>query len=198
MPPRHHILVLAAGRGVRMGGPKALLMIDGRSWWQHQQARLAPLALPVTWVVSSLVQQAMVASSVSLPEIVTADPALPMFGSVLVGLNSLKERSPEGIYILPVDCPAPSAQVWHALGASRQASFPTHNDKRGHPIYLPWSFVTGTLFPAASGGDPASPDLRLDHLVAPVARAVPVNDSAVATNLNTPEDVRAWLAGGGG
>ena len=61
MPALDHtrVLVLAAGRGRRMGGPKALMMVEGEPWWMRQRRRIAEVGIPMTWVVSPQVLDEM-------------------------------------------------------------------------------------------------------------------------------------------
>ena len=52
------VVVLAAGRGTRMGGPKALMEVRGRVWWRWQREWLAPAeaaGATVVWLVSPVV-----------------------------------------------------------------------------------------------------------------------------------------------
>jgi CTP:molybdopterin cytidylyltransferase MocA len=124
---------------------------------------------------------------------VESSPALPMFASILKGIASLRASPPQGVFILPIDVPAPARAVWEALCDQDSVSIPTYMDTRGHPLYLPWWWIDEVL--RASPDSASVSLLRLDRLVEPVARFVNVHDRAVAFNLNTPDDVRRWLAG---
>ena len=191
MPPsdKDHIVVVAAGRGKRMGLPKALMPVGGRPWWRHQHERLGTLERDTTWVVSCEVRREIELVAGAPRRCLIGDAAAPMFASVLVGLESLKSDPPRGVFILPVDVPAPGPTIWQALAAAKTVAVPTHRGKRGHPVYLPWTVVERKVLDAGAGGR----DLRLDDLIRPIAREIEVDDAAVATNLNTPADVRAWL-----
>jgi CTP:molybdopterin cytidylyltransferase MocA len=87
-----------------------------------------------------------------------------------------------------VDVPAPGPAVWPLLAAVSGIAIPTHARRRGHPAALPAPWIQTVLRPALQRRTPE----RLDRLIAE-AREVPVDDPAVATNLNTPEDLHAWL-----
>ncbi|MCC6321526.1 MAG: NTP transferase domain-containing protein [Phycisphaerales bacterium] len=193
-PSLAHVLVLAAGRGVRMGGPKALMDVGGRPWWRHQRDCLPRPGFTTTWVVSPGVRDGMSVKS-DRPELVVVDPDRPMFASILAGLASLRASPPGSVFILPVDCPAPSMHVWEALAspANRDSvTIPTHMGATGHPVHLPWRFVTDVLDPAVSAAADAD-TLRLDTFIGSRARRVPVDDPRIAMNLNTPGDVKEWL-----
>ncbi len=190
---RCHVLVLAAGRGTRIGGPKALLDIAGRPWWQHQSAALASVGIAATWVVSDEVRAALASHQGAPPRLVTAASDAPMFASLLAGLRSLPDASIDGVFILPVDTPAPAPAVWHALAQAGGVAIPAFQGRSGHPVLLHSPWVRGLLSRIAHEHlDPNS--LRLDQLIAPVARQIPVDDPAVCVNLNTIDDVQAFLA----
>lgn len=201
-PPQHlHTLILAAGRGTRLGGPKALLTINHQPWWRIQSHRLAATKVPVTWIVSDLVRAALAEHQDAPTHLVRADSAAPMFASILAGLRVLAESPPQGVFILPVDAPAPEPSVWHALAAAATdaspVTIPTFQSKTGHPAFLRWSWVERTLFRAVDSTAPQDlAALRLDTLIAPVAQAIPVSDPSVAVNLNTPDDLSAYLSSG--
>ncbi len=179
-----HVIVLAAGRGLRAGGPKALHGVGGRSWWQIQQERLAHVGLPVVWVVSERVRAGMGAAA---PEqTVLADEMAPMFASVLVGADHVARKGgARGVFVLPVDVPASSADVFTDVARCADAAIPVHAGQHGHPLYLSWTLVRERILGA-------SPEGRLDRLIADVRTEVEVGDPSVAINLNTPEDFLRW------
>ena len=190
-------MVLAAGRGVRMGGPKALMECNGAPWWRTQRARLAVWGARELWVVSDAVEEAMRARA-DQPEMVVGDSAAPMFASIALGIAHLRRNPPTGIAILPVDVPACSADVFRLLAADTdRPTVPMHHGHRGHPIRMPWSFVESAILPRID--DPTwTATARLDAIVRDAMVEVPVDDASVAVNLNTPEDLARWARGAGG
>ncbi len=172
-----------------MGGPKALMNVGGHPWWHVQAERLVAVGLPVTWVVSEEVARAIEAArprpALSL---VRADPDAPMFESLMTGLRANAAAGPRGVFVLPVDVPAPLIEVWRALAGSITPAVPEFERRRGHPVYLPWGWVEKRLLEA-----PTTEKRRLDVLIRDDVRAVGVNDGTVTINLNTLADVRAWL-----
>lgn len=185
-------VVLAAGRGTRMGGPKALMTVGGRPWWVWQSERLARERIPSLWVVSPEVRAGIERVGPAPFPMVEGDSESPQFESFMAAVRVLSERPPEGVYVLPVDCPAPPRGVWQALCEAGDVAVPTFMDGKGHPVYLPWEWVAEALR-AMPDHDRAS-QLRLDALIAPVAKLVNVHDPSVAVDLDTPEDVARWLA----
>jgi len=203
------VVVLAAGRGTRMGGPKALMVVRGRPWWQWQSERLAAAAAvgaAVYWVCSVEVMRAM--EGARLPgRLVAGDSGAAMFGSVRVGLEAAAavERDGgqrlRGVLVLPVDVPgAGVATMERLVEAGRDGPVaPAHQGVRGHPVWLnrEWILrVFETAVAVAGGGGAADASLRLDGLLAGGLRMLEVEDASVVVNLNTPKDVEAWVGSG--
>ncbi len=190
------VLVLAAGRGTRMGTPKALMRVGGEPWWAVQQRRIDDAGPAQTWVVSAPVRTAMVEQGARL-DCVTADGGLPMFESLVAGLVRLGDDPPRGVFVLPVDVPAPGRGVFGVLPGPGAVA-PVYRGKPGHPVYLSWGWVRRRILTPGQGG--AAPPLsgdqrRLDRLLAGEVVRVEVDDPATVANLNTPEDLERWLGG---
>jgi CTP:molybdopterin cytidylyltransferase MocA len=199
----NRVIILAAGRGLRAGGPKALHRLRDEAWWKVQAGRIATIGLPTTWVISRRVQDGMVHDGGPPPGAVLADEMAPMFASVLAGARAVQSQSDEsrhggsppirGIFILPVDVPAPDKDVFDALStamanrADIAAAIPTCSGKHGHPVYLAWSFVHARLL-----GETHGPGARLDNLIGQSRIEVDVADPSVLENLNTADDFDRW------
>lgn len=185
------VIVLAAGRGTRMGGPKALMDVGGRPWWQWQMERLGAAGLESVWVVSEEVLAAMEEGGPEAEWFAMGDPDEPMFDSIVTGVSALEgEPDVRGVFILPVDVPAPAPAVWQALAADASVGVPTFESRHGHPLYLSWSWIEEHVLPVRAHTE----SYRLDAMIRDTLREVPVTDPDVVTNLNTLADVEAWLA----
>jgi CTP:molybdopterin cytidylyltransferase MocA len=186
-------LILAAGKGTRMGTPKALMSSGSEPWWQTQLSRLHQAHIESVWVLSPEVHSIIGLGSLAPANVVLSDAARPMFSSIRAGIDSLRARPPRGIYILPIDVPASRDRaLWLSLQSTSVPTAPTFQGKRGHPIFLPWAWITSTFDPQlATASDPES--LRLDELLRPSVLEIPANDPVVVCNLNTPEDFRRFL-----
>lgn len=186
------VIVLAAGRGRRMGGPKALMQVAGRVWWRNQERRIGAAAralggLKSCWVASPDVMAAWAGVADRPAWVVAGEPDAPMFVSVAAGVRAVAAgQSPvAGVFVLPVDVPAAAdGAVWRGLASVGSVARPVHGGKHGHPLYLPWPWVERELRPRLNelGG-------RLDELISSVVSDVAVSDECVVWNLNTPEDV---------
>jgi CTP:molybdopterin cytidylyltransferase MocA len=180
------VIVLGAGRGTRMGGPKALMQVGGSPWWLRQLESLTGAGLSPLWVVSPEVGAVLEADRRFLKQArVEADPDAPMFESIRAAVRFLEAAAPRAVYILPMDSPAPEPAVWMTLAAAPPAAAPIHANEHGHPVYLDWTFVRERIAGAPAGA-------RLDQLIAPHVRYLRVDDPRVTLNLNTPDAVRAY------
>ncbi|MGQ0628432.1 MAG: nucleotidyltransferase family protein [Phycisphaerales bacterium] len=182
------VVLLAAGQGRRMGGPKALMNLSGRAWWAVQNDRLA--GRRAVWVASAEVRPALV----GVVSVVAASTD-PMFESVRVGVrHALEDAECRGVFILPVDVPVPGAVVFAALEAAAAdgPALPAHRGVRGHPAFLPRDWATDHILNA-----PLEPPPRLDALMKPSETIVDVDDPSVCVNLNTPADRARFEAGAG-
>jgi CTP:molybdopterin cytidylyltransferase MocA len=189
------VLVLAAGRGTRMGRPKALMEVGGRPWWRVQQDRLVRCGRPPVWMVGSAVRTALSERPDAPPRMIDADSASPMFMSVLAGVLVVRsEQSWAFLHILPVDVPTPAFSTFERLesAAGDGVAVPLHEGATGHPVCLSRQWIERVLIPASVAGQPER--LRLDLLTAPDRTILEVDDADVVTNLNTPDDVARWLS----
>ncbi len=204
MPPADAdfaILVLGAGKGSRMGGHKIVMNVGGRPWFEWQRERLERVLCRTLWMVPvgvpglSNPPDAPAARGISMATAWGGDNA-PMFMSFLAGLYIIRsgctERRAGGLFVLPIDTPAPAPRVWHRLATSGRVAVPSFRGSRGHPVFLPWTWIADRIMPAVDAAHPST--LRLDHLIAPDITLIEVDDPDVAVNLNTPDDVVAWLA----
>lgn len=171
-----------------MGCPKALMKIGSRSWWEIQADRLDSIEMASVWVVSSEVQRGLGSEGKSQISTLCADSGLPMFESLVAGLESVGTEECTGLFVLPVDVPVPVGNVFEALRATEQVSVPTFKKRRGHPVYLPMDWIQSINWNHLPEGL-----RRLDRLIASDVVEVPVDDPDTVVDLDTPEDVQRWL-----
>jgi CTP:molybdopterin cytidylyltransferase MocA len=137
---RIHALILAAGRGARVGGPKALLTLDGETFL----ARVARLLRRpgVERVMAVLGHEAdRVRREAALPPdvgvTVNARYAEGMLTSILAGLDHAEAAGAEAVLVHPVDHPLVEAAtvdaVVAALAQGATIAVPSHGGRRGHP-----------------------------------------------------------------
>lgn len=188
-------VILAAGKGDRIGGPKALLA------WPSPSGGERPLAIAHA--------EERIAAESERAVIVTRKQMLPTLlryvrpGVDLLASDAADDLGPAGslafavprlggvekVVVTPVDAvparAATVAQLLARLDASPDvlAVRPTHNSRGGHPVVL--------RAEALSRYAEASPPPLRDHLKSLGPRCVdePVDDAAVLTDLDRPADV---------
>jgi molybdenum cofactor cytidylyltransferase len=184
-------LVLAAGQGRRMGGPKALLELEREPLVRRHVQRLAEVGcVPQVVVAPSAWADAVRGLlSGSCAHVVAGDPA-SQSASVALGLTALLTLtglSPAQLTVLitPVDLLPARVDTLRMLVSALEphglAITPRHGGRGGHPV-----LVRGSLLARLRMADP--PSLR-ELLGAAGARRsyVDVADPRVLGDLDTPE-----------
>lgn len=192
--PTYAGLVLAAGRSRRMGSPKPLLDLDGRTFLRaaidilHEGG-----CTPVVAVVpddAEVAAEARAAGAIA----VRGRPNAEQVDSLRAGLERLPEDA-RGVIVLPVDHPLVRADTIRALieAAARESDAivrPVHGDRAGHP----------TCFPRATW--PALRDPGLPRGARSVVEAdgirtvdVAVDDPGIVADLDTPDAYRRHVGG---
>ena len=137
---RIHAIILAAGRGARAGGPKALLALDGETFLARVARLLSrPGVERVTAVLGHEADR--VQRGAALPSevgvIVNAHYAEGMLTSILAGLDQAEAAGADAILLHPVDHPlidpATVDAVVGALVGGSPIAVPSHGGRRGHP-----------------------------------------------------------------
>jgi CTP:molybdopterin cytidylyltransferase MocA len=180
-------IVLAAGEGRRMGGPKARLALGGSFLVERHVAALARACARVVvvvrpadaaWVDAALATRpgAVVIGAITPAPAASLQAALPWCGS-------------ERVVVTPVDLLPPAASTLEALLRAIDddvlAATPTYRGRGGHPVVVRRALL-----------DRLSPDRTLrDVLASAGARRVriAVEDPHVVGDLDTPSDCAAAL-----
>lgn len=191
-----HAVILAAGRGERMGGPKALLTLGGETFLARC-ARL--LRRPgIARLVAVLGHDAeRVAREAGLPPdvatVVNPRYAEGMLTSILAGLEAAEAAGADAVLVHPVDHPLlPAATVdavVAALAAGATIAVPSHDRRRGHPAGFArsaWGALRAARPEEGARGVLARHPEWIAHL--------PSGPDCL-TGINTPEDYRRLLGG---
>jgi CTP:molybdopterin cytidylyltransferase MocA len=183
-------IILAAGRSRRMGTPKALIHLGGRTLLDRLvetflRAHVSPLVVVASGVTLEL------ARSLEGIELVEGDSELPMIDSVARGLKRVENRAHWAL-VQPVDAPFTSVEMIAALrgGGGLLARALCHLGRPGHPILLPRSLYPEIL-ERPEGGIRAILG-RYD------VELVEWPDAAPLADLDTPEDLEQWQSAHGG
>lgn len=182
-------IVLAAGLGRRIGGPKALLSLDGRTFLERAVRALSEAGLEVVVVVNPVVDAAVSKGALPARLVVNPDPdgQNGMFGSVRLGISEALNLGAIGALLLPVDLPLVTSEdvraVLTRLRAGAAVAVATHDTRRGHPIGVNRAVMEEIAT------DPSATTLR-DIVRKNPGRVVevPVSGGAI-TGVNTKEDL---------
>jgi nicotine blue oxidoreductase len=142
--PAQPVLILAAGHGRRLGGPKAFIVVGGRTFVERILSRCAEAGAPTTLAVDAhhaARWEALLARwQGPPPRRVEADGTRPMVESVRAALAV--GGFAQGVWVWPVDAPFLSAAGWRAARAA-VAGAPLAiwklraEGRSGHPLWLP-------------------------------------------------------------
>jgi CTP:molybdopterin cytidylyltransferase MocA len=199
--PRERVatIVLAAGAGTRLGGPKALLV------WPGPAETERPLAI-------AHAEERLAAESGRVLVVTRRPVVASLLGFVRPGIDLLASDAPDDLgpagslafasprlgdvdvaLVTPVDAlPAKAETVARLLAAlaadpARLAARPVFHGRAGHPVALRRAAL-------ARYSKPEPPPLR-DHLhsLGAACASVDVADPTVLVDLNTPADVMGAL-----
>jgi molybdenum cofactor cytidylyltransferase/nicotine blue oxidoreductase len=178
-------IVLAAGSGSRMGGPKADLTVDG--------VRLLDRAVAAALGggcerVLAVVRDDTSVSGAQL--IVNPDPDLGMRSSLALGVAAaIEEQPPAALAVLLVDTPGIGPDAVRAVVSRWQPNricVGTYAGRRAHPIVMAPQRWLDAL--ALAGPDEGARRYLREHAELVDEVAVP-GDPA---DLDTPADLRSW------
>jgi molybdenum cofactor cytidylyltransferase len=185
-------IVLAAGAGKRVGGPKALLMLEGRSFLAHAAAALSrPGVAGVVAVLgydAARVQKESgpLSGGIDVDSVVNDAHETGMLSSILCGLEHAAARHADAVLVHPVDHPRVAAatvdRVIAALQDGGRIVVPSYEGRRGHPAGF-----SRAVWPALRA---ASPDQGARQVLAehPDWIVHVAGDAGSISGVNTPEE----------
>lgn len=181
------VIILAAGESKRMGTPKPLLKLGGRTFLERilacpylKKSNIHPLI-----ILGHKVKLICENITITYPWEFNKYYTDGRITSIQLGLRMMPETL-EGTFIWPVDCPLVPEEVFETLeqqftGPS-SILIPCFNNRRGHP-----PLIGSTFFPAIQ-------DLKLSQSIRDIYQlnqdkiiTVPVSSDTILDNINTPE-----------
>lgn len=196
-------IVPAAGRSRRMGAPKLLLQLGGRTVIDTVLKSWIDSCVCETVVVARADDATLLARcrrhDVHL--IATESKPIDMRATLIIGLHDIMRRlAPSGDdawMVAPADLPGLTTSLINAV-ASRydplapRIVVPCRGGRRGHPVLLPWS--AAAPFCAAAGRSGLNEFLRRQPGAA--LNVIDVGAEPATVDLDTPLDLRHWLGEG--
>lgn len=181
-------IVPAAGKGERFGGAKLLARVRNEpliNWtlWSLLDGGVARVI--VVTAPGADFSEAPLMSDPRVQIAVNEDPSRGMFSSIQAGL-SVSRGDP--YLVLPADMPFISSstvtEVVLACIRRHRVIVPVHQEQRGHPIGIPFSFRRALLL--------APPETTLKHALAAAGSdpvELPVGDAGILRDVDTPKDL---------
>ena len=171
-------VVLAAGSSERLGQPKALVRVGGRSLAGWLVGRLQRHGLdPVVVTNEQLFDELL--ESVGCEVICNPDPESGRPGTVQLGIRRVGIAPGRRFLIVPVDRPGFSDSTLSSLLASHSTTCPESDGCGGHPLLLSEQDAIKIL--------EVAPSKPLRDLVEP--ERMEVSDPHLHLNIDTPSDI---------
>ncbi len=187
--PKAMAVILAAGASRRMGQPKALLQLTGKTFLTilvetFERAGVRPMA--VLGADAELIAKA----HPWLPWVHNTEWPSGQFSSVRAGLRAALAQGATSIFIHPVDAPRLSSAtvvaLREALREENEVAVPAGNSRLGHPLAMSALAAHAVLDSDAE---------TLWDAVTPLSpRRVRVKDPGAFENINQPEEYERIVA----
>jgi len=184
--------ILAAGESRRMGSPKALISIHGKTFVQHLLDATHHPRIGLTRIVLGADAED-IRSHLSIAReliVINDEWEKGQISSIQAAIRSLPDAGTEGLILCPVDHPLISADLVANLIAQFDSSrkrivLPTFRGRRGHPVIFHSDLFSELLH--------ASPDIGARQIVWAHESDVlelATEEEGVILNLNNPESLR--------
>lgn len=187
-------IIVAAGRGKRMGQTKQLVMIKTQ---QGDKPLIAAAFDSISSVCSKMIvvlghESQTVSNALKQRDfhIVQSDPDAPMYESIRAGLAEARRLFPtSSILLQPGDHPEVGQATLEAIKAAFNnktlAIIPTVNGKGGHPVLIPANLIESLIAYSGDGGLRQywqdNPELSI---------RIEVDDPLSIYDVDRPEDIK--------
>ena len=176
-------IILNSGYSTRLGEPKSLIQVSGKSLLTHAVERLLFAGCsPIVIVANKELQFDSVMNSNGATVVVNNNPENGRTGSLKVALNSIMTelgRIPNSVIMSPIDRPGWKSSHITQLFQAKKSSCLSQSGQKGHPVKL----VKSDLLKIINAPD----DIPLRDLVE--FDNTEVADALLSLNIDTPEDL---------
>lgn len=195
------LIILAGGVSSRMGSPKGLLRTaQNETLLRYSLEKFVSAGGKKAILIFGAHKKLYEAArrdwdlrQISVESYTNPTPSRGQFSSLRIAVEKLNRD--ENAFVLPVDVPAPSLQVWQKLAQELvrpiQVVQPTIENHGGHPVLLSAAFCK------AIRNRVLDEKARLDYMIRELKEEallrVEVNEPSIRMNLNTPEDFHKFI-----
>lgn len=189
--------ILAAGESRRMGSPKALQIIQGKTFLEHLLAATQHPRIGVRLIVlGAHAEEIRVKLDTRRATIVINNEwAKGQLSSIHTAIRSLPPGETEGLILCPVDHPLVSQELVASLierfdASGKKIIVPTFEGRRGHPVIFHASLYDELL---AASHDVGARQVVKAH--SEEIEEVATEERGVVLNLDDPEALRKATLG---
>jgi molybdenum cofactor cytidylyltransferase len=192
-------LILAAGKSERMGSPKPLLRIHGRTFLEKiaeeaQSSQLHPIRTVLGHRSSEILE---VLPQFQESAVINPKYELGQLSSLQCGLRSLAETSLDGVMVFLIDHPFVHRDLANQLLRAFSAKtapvvVPSFQNRRGHPMIFASSVFEELLRAPLDQGAVAVVKRHHAQIL-----HLEVNDPGVLIDIDTPEDYNEFVVKAG-
>jgi molybdenum cofactor cytidylyltransferase len=184
--------ILAAGESRRMGSPKALASIHGKTFVRHLLEALRHPRIGLTRIILGAhadgIRTKLDIGDASI--IVNDRWEKGQLSSIQAAISSLSETTTEGLIVCPVDHPLISASLVAQLIAvfdstGKKIILPTFHGRRGHPVLFHSDLYPELLTASLEVGAREVVWANTNDVA-----EIPTEEEGVILNLNDPEILR--------
>lgn len=176
-------VVLAAGGSTRLGQPKALVRVNGKSLLSLAVDQLIQSGCHPVYVVTRFdLSLAVMAEAPSALVVINQRPERGRTQSLQLALKAAyaeRGRWPRHAVVAPVDRPGWRPEVVQQLLKSPMSSTPFHDGRGGHPVSLDQEAMKAVV--GAPGDAPLKDIVKFERL--------PINGPWFGLNIDTPADL---------
>ncbi len=188
-------IILSAGSSHRMGSPKALLKIGGKTFLQHIIESVDGEEIHHTIVVLGFgaeeIQKAL--SGFNGTFVVNNEWSKGQLTSIIAGVRAAEQLNSDAVIICPVDHPKISSKLIKEIinafyFSEKNIIIPAYQGKRGHPV-----LIAKKLFPKIYAA-PLEIGLRsVVHTNKNDLFEVPTDEEGILLNIDTQEEYQKYI-----